>query len=315
MASRQVLALATRLDAEAEYDWLRRLRTALPGEDIQSFRVLSEEQLATVEIAIVADPDPADLSRVPNLKWIHSLWAGVERLVSELERDIPVVRLVDPELGRVMAESVLAWVYYLFRHMPEYARFQLERNWRKLPYRHPDQVTVGLLGLGALGNAAASHLHGAGFKVAGWSRGPKNMPGVATFSGEAGLDTVLARSDYLVCLLPLTRETTGLLDATRLSRMPEGGSLINFARGPIVVTRDLVAMLDKGHLAHAVLDVFDTEPLPSDAPLWAHPSVTVLPHISAPTNMDTAARIVGENIRAYRRSGVLPPSVDLMRGY
>jgi glyoxylate/hydroxypyruvate reductase A len=310
-----VLALVTRLDAEAEQDWLLRLQAALPGEEMRSLRELSGAQLADVEIAIVADPDPADLSRIPDLKWIHSLWAGVERLVSELDRDVPVVRLVDPELGRVMAESVLAWVYYLFRHMPEYARLQRERSWRKLTYRRPDEVTVGLLGLGALGAAAASRLRDAGFNVAGWSRGPKNMPGVATFSGETGLDTVLARSDYLVCLLPLTRETAGLLDASRLSRMPEGGSLINFARGPIVVTRDLVALLDKGRLAHAVLDVFDTEPLPSDAPLWTHPSVTVLPHISAPTNMDSAARIAGENIREYRRSGVLPPSVDLGRGY
>jgi glyoxylate/hydroxypyruvate reductase A len=214
-----------------------------------------------------------------------------------------------------MAEAVLAWTYYLFRDMPAYATQQRVGNWQQLPYRRPDSVTVGLLGLGALGAAAAVRLRDAGFKVAGWSSSPKQLADVETYAGADGLDEVLARSDILACLLPLTDETSGLLDADFFSRMKPGASLINFARGKIVVTADLVAALDRGQLKHAVLDVFEVEPLPADSRLWQHPSITILPHISAPTDAETAAAIVAKNIGDYRRTGQLPPTVNMARGY
>lgn len=311
-----MIALVTRIPDEAERLWLKALSLTMPDETIVSFRQLDEEGRAAVDIAIVANPDPADLAQLPGLKWIHSLWAGVERLVGELgDSNLPVVRLVDPQLGRTMAEAVLAWSYYLFRDMPAYARFQRERNWQQLPYRRPQQVTIGLLGLGALGEAAAQRLTGAGFKVIGWSRSAKDVEAVETFSGDDGLDELLSRSDILVCLLPLTPETRGLLNAERLALLPANASLINFARGPIVVSNDLLQALDAGHLSHAVLDVFDVEPLPADGPFWNHPGITVLPHISAPTDRDTAAEIVAANIQAYRRTAALPSLVDFARGY
>ncbi len=311
-----MIALVTRISDEAEHLWLDALSLRMPEEKIVSFRHLDEEDRAAIDVAIVANPDPMDLARLPGLTWIHSLWAGVERLVSEIgDSTVPVVRLVDPQLSRTMAEAVLAWTYYLFRDMPAYARFQRERSWQQLPYRRPDQITVGLLGLGALGEAAAHRLTDAGFKVIGWSRSAKDIEGVETFSGDDGLNTVLRRSDILTCLLPLTPETRGLLNAERLALLPANASLINFARGPIVVSEDLLQTLDTGRLSHAVLDVFDVEPLPTDAPFWDHPRITVLPHISAPTDRDTAAALVADNIRTFRRTATLPSIVDFARGY
>ena len=311
-----MIALVTRMTADAEQLWLTALSQKLPGETIIPFRDFDDAARKKVDIAIVANPDPADIARLPGLKWIHSVWAGVERLVSELgENGLPIVRLIDPQLSRTMAEAVLAWTYYLFRDMPAYARFQRQHVWRQLPYRRPQAVTVGLLGLGALGAASASRLKEAGFNVIGWSRAPKSLEGVETFHGKQGLDILLKRSEILVCLLPLTDETTGLLNSSRLSSLPKGASLINFARGPIVVTDDLVKALDSGALKHAVLDVFDVEPLPAEAVLWQHPAITVLPHVSAPTDRETATTIVAGNILAFRSSGALPPTVDKARGY
>ncbi|MFS2117197.1 NAD(P)-dependent oxidoreductase, partial [Herbaspirillum frisingense] len=158
-------------------------------------------------------------------------------------------------------------------------------------------------------------LRQARFPVAGWSRSPRQLDGVETFSGMQGLTQLLSRSDILVCLLPLTHDTRGLLDAARLALLPPQAQLINFARGPIIDDGALRQALDAGQLKHAVLDVFATEPLPPASWQWTHPAVTVLPHCSAPTDAATASAIVAGNIRYYRESGVIPANVDLGRGY
>lgn len=310
------LAFVTRLDVEEEQTWLEILRRAMPEERILPFRDLTGEERRLAEIAIVANPDPADVAALSGLSWIHSLWAGVERLVLELGVTAPpIVRLVDPELSRVMGEAVLAWTYYLQRDMPAYRVSQAEKRWAPRDYRHPSEITVGLLGMGALGSEAARRLMDAGFRVQGWSRSRKDLAEIVTLSGEDGLDTLLSTSDITVCLLPLTVETRGLLNFERLKRMPEGASLINFARGAIIVADDLIRVLESGHLDHAVLDVFEREPLEASSPFWTHPKVTVLPHISAPTTPSSAARIVAGNIAAWRRTGSLPQTVDRSRGY
>jgi glyoxylate/hydroxypyruvate reductase A len=310
------IAFVSRLSIRDEELWLQALAGALPEENILPVRKIASGDLCGVQIAVVANPDPADIARLTNLKWIHSVWAGVERLVAEPGlAALPIVRLVDPELARTMAEAVLAWTYYLSRDMPAYARLQRQHRWQQLPYRHPAELTVGLLGLGTLGTAAALRLRSAGFNVSGWSRTAKNTDRIERFSGAAGLALLLARADVLVCLLPLTPETHGLLNRERLALMPTGASLIHFARSPIVVVDDLLAALNSGRLSHAVLDVFDVEPLPQHSELWEHPKITVLPHISAPTNKETAAAIVAKNIRDYRSSGVLPRTVAMNHGY
>jgi glyoxylate/hydroxypyruvate reductase A len=288
----------------------------MPGEKVAAFDDLDASDRAACDVAVVANPRPEDIRSLPKLKWVHSVWAGVERLVSGLPAtDLKIVRLVDPQLANTMAEAVLAWTLYLHRGMPRYARQQAARQWLAQEYVRPEQKTVALLGLGALGTASAARLLGAGFKVCGWSRTRKTVPGVDCHAGDEELAAMLARTDILVCLLPLTPQTRGVLNADTLAALREGASLINFARGPIVDDAALRRALDDEHLSHAVLDVFDREPLPGDAWQWAHPGVTVLPHISAPTDRSTASAIVAANVRRYRESGVIPAAVDRAAGY
>jgi glyoxylate/hydroxypyruvate reductase A len=309
------IAFVSRLTDAEDTVWLATLAKALPEAQIRPLRDLTPAERSAATIAIVANPDPADLDRLPNLAWVQSLWAGAERLVTALGDRVPIVRMVDPDLARVMAEAVLAWTYYLAREMPAYAQAQRVRRWDPRPYRAPSAMTIALLGIGTLGRAAARRLTDAGFQVVGWSRSPKAIDGVETTSGDDGLAAVLARADIAVCLLPLTPETRGLLDQPRLALMPRRSALINFARGPIVVSDALLAALDAGHLSHAVLDVFDAEPLEETSRLWDHPGVTILPHISAPTNPATAAAVVAANVRRYLASGILPETVNIARGY
>lgn len=301
---------------EAEAVWLNALRAALPEIEICSLDVLTASQRADVEVAIVADPDPAELATLPNLKWIHSLWAGVERLVTELPDDgVGIVRLIDPQMSASMSEAVLAWTLYLHRDMPRYRSQQTEKRWLSHSLPLPGERTVGILGLGTLGRACAARLQSNGFNVCGWNRTDRPMEGVETFSGPNGLLPMLEQADILVVLLPLTDATRGLVNAERLAAMPQGASVINFARGPIIDDDALLAHLSSGHLDHAVLDVFDVEPLPKDNPFWNHPKVTVLPHISGPTNKATASAIVARNIRAFLADGTIPQSVDRTTGY
>ena len=310
------IAYVSRAADDEEATWIDTLLQAMPEEKIVSIRQMNEAQRQATEIAIVANPDPADIATLPGLKWIHSLWAGVERIVAELGPSAPpIVRLTDPELARVMGEAVLAWTYYLHRGMPSYRQQQEQKIWKDLEYRHPKDVTVGLIGLGLLGTEAAKRLTGAGFNVMGWSRSMKNLEGVTTVSGDDGLSELMENSDIAVCLVPLTPETRGLINTERLERMKRGASIINFARGAVIVADDLLASLESGHIAHAVLDVFEKEPLDKGSPFWSHPSVTVLPHISAPTDRSSSAAIVAQNIRKWRSTGDMPATVDMQRGY
>lgn len=297
-------------------EWVAALQAAMPDETVVPFAELDAAARQQCTVAVVANPRPEDLRGLPQLRWVHSVWAGVERLVAELAgTELQIVRLVDPQLAQTMAEAVLAWTLYLHRDMPRYARQQRERVWQPHDYVAPQDKVIGLLGLGALGEAAARRLREAGFAVHAWSRTPRTVEGVQCHAGEAGLAAMLPRTDILVCLLPLTPQTRGLLNDATLCLLRREASLINFARGAIVDDQALRRALDRGALRHAVLDVFATEPLPLDSWHWSHPAVTVLPHISAPTDRKTASRIVAAHIAAYRCSGAIPPCVDRARGY
>ncbi len=306
------------IDPQERSLWLAALAAANPGERILPLADFAANGLApsSVELAIVANPDPALLGQLPNLKWVQSLWAGVERLVIEPAlANVAIVRMIDPHMSQSMAEAALAWCLYLHRDMPRYAAQQRDRQWLPQPVMRMSQRTVGVLGLGALGRAAARLLASAGFRTLGWARSQKTLSNVETACGADGLTQVLKRSDIVLCLLPLTPDTHHLLDASALAQCRSGTALVNFARGPLVHTEALLAHLDSGHLSHAVLDVFDEEPLPADSPMWAHPKVTVLPHVTAPTDVQSASSIVARNIRAWRRSGELPQAVSMHRGY
>lgn len=296
--------------------WVDVLQQALPECTVVPVEFLSSDQRTQVEVAVVANPDPQTLRLLPNLKWVHSVWAGVERLLSDLQDwQLPVVRLKDPELARTMAEAVLAWAMYLHRDMPAYRQLQAERRWQPLEYTPARARRVSVLGTGELGGTALKLLQQIGFQVSGWSRRGNGPEGIHCFSGEQGLQAMLAETDILVLLLPLTPQTRGLVNAALLKKLPAGAALINFARGDILDDADLRTALDTKHLRHAVLDVFSQEPLPAQSWHWSHPSVTVLPHISAPTTRDTAAQIVAQNLRRWLASGEIPESVDLQQGY
>lgn len=310
------IPFVSQLNETEEQAWLAELRRLMPTEEVVSFSSLPIELYFSVDIAIVANPNPSDLKQLPNLVWVHSVWAGVERLVSELsDESFSIVRLVDPELRHTMAEAVQAWTLFLHRDMYEYARLQRQATWQPLPYTPARNRTVGVLGLGELGRESAERLVATGFNVIGWSRTDKSIPDVRTYSGKEGLEVLLKQSDMLVCLLPLTTETHGLLNFEQFAMMQPGACLLNFSRGALVDEEALQYALNTGQLKHAVLDVFAIEPLPKSHAFWTHPNITVLPHISAQTSVTSASKIVAQNVQNYRLLHLLPDVVNKQRGY
>ncbi|MDX1809976.1 MAG: glyoxylate/hydroxypyruvate reductase A [Sulfurospirillaceae bacterium] len=297
--------------------WLDTLRSAIPFANICEIKDLSEDELSQVEVAIVANPNPEDLLALPNLKWVQSLWAGVERLLAELPNDdVAIVRLIDPQLAETMAEAVLTWTLYLHRDMPEYIQQQAKKEWIRHDLVRASDRTVGILGLGHLGLRAAKRLHDNGFNVIGWKRS-KNLTdsGIETLIGEEGLSEIASRSDIIVVLLPLTPQTRGLLDRHFFSALKAGASLMNFARAAIVDEKALLEALNTRKLKHAILDVFLQEPLPKSDPLWMNPNVTILPHISGETDKQSASQVAAKNLKAYFDSGEIPRSVSRETGY
>ncbi|QDY69093.1 2-hydroxyacid dehydrogenase [Qingshengfaniella alkalisoli] len=296
--------------------WLTELRARMPDEDIRTLEELSDAERVQCDIAIVAQPTPDMLDAVPNVTWIHSLWAGVDSIRTVMEpRGTPVVRLVDPQLAETMAEAVLAWVMYLHRDMPAYARQQRAHEWKKQPYCRASDRTVAILGLGALGQTAARRLAPQGFRLKGWSRSAKSIDGMECFHGDDGLVAAVTNADIVVSLLPLTPDTCGVIDQKILGAFKQSAGLINFGRGPVIDEVALRQALGNGSPGHAVLDVFAQEPLPSDNWMWDHPAVTILPHISAPTDSRTASAIVSKAIARFRATGEIPEAVDWKRGY
>jgi glyoxylate/hydroxypyruvate reductase A len=254
---------------------------------------------------------------LPNLKMIFGLGAGIDHLLRDpdLPRHAPIVRLVDPYMTDAMSEYVALSVLRLHRQDLDYLTQQREGVWRELEQKNAAERPVGILGFGTLGQDAGRQLRSLGFDVAGWSRTAKPLPGFATFAGAAGLERLLARSEIVVCLLPLTAETRGILDTIAFARMPRGAAIVNAGRGGHVVETDLLAALDTGRLSGAVLDVFDDEPLPPLHPFWRHPRVIVTPHIAAETHPPTAAPLVREAIRQCDAGLPIANRVDLARGY
>ncbi|MFQ6024595.1 MAG: 2-hydroxyacid dehydrogenase, partial [Acidiferrobacterales bacterium] len=266
-----------------------------------------------IEYALVWQPLHDALSNLPNLKVIFSLGAGVDHLLKEtgLPEGVPIVRMVDPGLSEGMREYVLFHVLRYHRHMLEYEIQQRECRWQELPQTRPGDRRIGIMGLGVLGAEVAQKLTALGFAVAGWSRTAKMIDGVDSFHGRDQLDQFLEHTDILVCLLPLTSETEGILNRRTFAALPGGAYVINVARGRHLIEEHLLEALDSEHIAGATLDVFRTEPLPRDHPFWRHPKVTVTPHIASITSPDTGAIPVVENIRRHQKGEPLTNVVDV----
>ena len=309
------ILVATDFNDDEWAAWWPALAAALPGE--QLVRSGSVEQRVAIDVALVANPPIGALQGLPQLRFIQSLWAGVDRLLldTSVPVQVPLARMVDPVMNTAMGETALWAVIGLHRRFFHYATEQRAARWQQHAPLRADEVSVAVLGLGQMGRAAVLTLARHGYRVAGWSASPALVDGVTTSSGETALHTLLASAHIVVNLLPLTPATQGLFGAATLARMSEGASLVNLARGAHVVDADLLAALDSGHLQHAVLDVFVTEPLPADHPYWRHDSVTVLPHVAAQTDPRSAARIAADNVRAHRAGRVPANLVDRTRGY
>ena len=313
------IAFDARMGGAERADWWRALTDALPDDDWLDPAVEDTQspRWREADIAIVANPSPGRLAHCGQLKLIQSLWAGVDRLLADatLPPVVPIARMVDPMMNRAMAETATWAVLSLHRRAFDYAAQQRQVQWRALPQKRADELAVLVLGLGQMGRTTALQLAALGYRVSGWSARPQAVDGVATSAGWAQLPAALGAADVVVNLLPLTDDTRGLFDRARLAQMRAGASLVNLARGAHVVEKDLLAALNAGHLAHAVLDVFDTEPLPATHVFWFHPRVTLWPHAAAQTDLRSAAAVVAANVEAVRRGEPAAHLVDRARGY
>ncbi|MCO6417065.1 glyoxylate/hydroxypyruvate reductase A [Siccirubricoccus sp. KC 17139] len=271
-----------------------------------------------IDYALLWDPEPGWLARMPNLKVIFGSGAGVDLIAADpdLPRHLPLVRMSTPEATQRMGEFVCWAVLSLLKDGRRMAIAQAERRWDYFepPFRAQHR-TVGILGLGNMGQRCAEMLRGLGFPVIGWSRTPKAVQGVENYAGAGALDAFLGATDILVCLLPATPETQGIIDAATLGRLRPGGGFVGVGRGMQHDLDAIMAALDSGQLAGAVLDVFEPEPLPSEHPLWAHPKAILTPHVaSLPTKAERAGAVAAA-IAAYERGETLPNLYDHVRGY
>lgn len=299
--------------------WVDALRARAPGRTMAVAPEAGDP--AAVRYALVWKPQPGYLAGFQNLEVIFSLGAGVDHLTSDPALpDRPIVRIVDPDLTMRMTEWVVLQVLMHHRKQRAYDGFQAERRWRQLDQPAAKDVRVGIMGLGVLGADAARALTGLGFQVHGWSRTAKRLPGVVTFAGAGELPAFLARTDILVVLLPLTEDTRGLLDGALIDGLARDGRLggpvlINAGRGGLQDEAAVDAALRDGRLAGASLDVFATEPLPADSPLWTAPHLTITPHVAAESDPVALSDYVLTMIEGYERGEGLRNTVDRTRGY
>jgi len=272
----------------------------------------------SIDYVLSFRPPPGLIRSLAKTKVVLSLGAGVDGFLTDplFPKNIPLVRFVDPTLSQEMAQYVVMHVLIHHRRQRMFEEAQRAHQWRQilLP-RRTAETRIGILGLGEIGQVCAGHLGALGFRVSGWSRTHKAVDGVTGFAGEGERDAFLRQSDILVCLLPLTPDTRGILNAALFQKLPKDAYVINVARGGHLVERDLIAAIDSGHLSGAALDVFETEPLPQTSPLWAHPKVLLTPHVAAISDPAAGVASVLDTIRRVENCEPLINVVDMDRGY
>jgi glyoxylate/hydroxypyruvate reductase len=293
--------------------WRDALAAALPEARITVWPEVDPEP----DAALVWKPPEGLFARVRPQRAIVNLGAGVDALLRtpDLPAHIPVVRLEDAGMAEQMAEYVTLAVLAAFREQAAYRAQQRAASWLQRPRLAKAEFVVGLLGLGVLGGAVAEALRALAFPVAAWTRRRRPMPGIEAFAGDAELGPMLARTRVLVCMLPSSEATRGLLNQSRLSMLPRGAHVVNVARGDLVADADLLALLDEGHLASATLDVFVDEPLPPGHAFWHHPAVTLTPHVSAATLIGPSVAQIAHKLRALMRGEHVGGVVDRELGY
>lgn len=295
--------------------WKHALQAQLPG--LQVVHSSAVERPQDVHYAMAWKPPAGFFQRMPNLRLIINLGAGVDALVArdDLPSGIPITRITDPQMARMMAGYVLFAVLRHARDIPYFEQAQRRGEWAYRHPRAPQEITVAVLGLGQLGATAACELQRQGFRTLGWSRSPRQIESVECFAGQQMLDDVLGQADIVVLMLPLTPQTLGLFDRTRLERLKPGAAFVNVARGALVDQAALTALLESGHIGSATLDVFEREPLPADDPLWRMPKVLITPHLASVAIPESSSRQIAANIRRVA-AGLEPENrIDASRGY
>ncbi|MFT3673604.1 2-hydroxyacid dehydrogenase [Aestuariivirga sp.] len=300
--------------------WAAEMRKAAPAMDVRVWPEMGDP--ATIDYVAAWLPPPNVVKSLVNLKVIFSLGAGVDAILKDptLPEKTPIVRVNDPDLTMRMTEYIVLHVLMHHRQQRRLDENQKRHLWDSFPTHAASGLRVGIMGLGVLGQDAATKLAMLGFKVAGWSRTPKHIEGVQCYSGAGGLDTFLARTDVLVSLLPATAETDGILNRALIRKLARSGPfgapiLINAGRGRQQNEDELLAALDAGELHAATLDVFRTEPLPKESRFWTHPKVTLTPHIAADSDPAVICQYVAQQIAVYEKTGQLSNLVDRARGY
>lgn len=296
-------------------EWLKAIKQALPQAKL---RVWQEGDHAPADYAIVWKPPAAMLAGRTDLKAIFSRGAGVDgilQLAHALPAGVPVVRLSDAGMGIQMAEYVTHAVLGYFRRFDAYADLQRKQQWQPLPARQRADFRIGVLGLGVLGQRIIAALQHFDFPVNGWSRTQKDLPGVQCYAGRENLSAFMQASNVVVCILPLTDDTRGILNRATLSALPPGAFLINVARGAHLLEADLLTLIQEGHIGGATLDVFAEEPLPAEHPFWQEPRITVTPHIAALTMIEESVIQIARNMQALEQGQAVAGVVDLSRGY
>ena len=295
--------------------WKEHISSLLPEMEI----FLAEETVdkATIDFAIVWKPGPGWLKTFPNLRCIVSIGAGIDHVLSDpdLPKGIPIIRTTGRDLSLRMREYVTLHVLRFHRRLPEVEAVQPQREWLQIVEPPANERKVGIMGLGNLGADCAYALTKIGFDVAGWARSEKSIESVTCFVGDAQLTDFLNRTEILVCMLPLTPETEGILNADLFKKLPKGARIINVARGQHLVDDDLLEAIKSGDIAAATLDVFHQEPLPIDHLFWDHPNILVTPHIASLIDPVAGGERIAENIRAFNNGEYLADLVPLGRGY
>lgn len=295
--------------------WRRELSKYIADLEVRTWPDIGDPD--EIEFALCWKMPHGELAKLRNLRAVYSLGAGVDHLLADPDfpRHLPFSRVVDPNLTGRMTEYVVQHVLNHHRFCHTYDAQQRRSFWKEHFAPFASERKVGILGMGALGSGSAKALHMLGFDVAGWSKSEKNIDGVRSFFGDDQLDAFLARTEILVCLLPLTPQTEDILNKDLFAKLPKGAAIINAARGPHVVDEDLIAALESGQLSAATLDAFRVEPLPTDHPFWSHPQIRITPHVASISDPASVARLVAENIIRTRNGEPLLHAVDPAKGY
>lgn len=271
---------------------------------------------ATIRYLAAWNPSAALIATLPALEILFSIGAGIDQFdMTRLPAHVRVVRMIEPGIAQGMVEYATMAALMLHRNMIDHGIAQLEGRWAPIKLVPAAGRRIGVMGLGNLGQAVLGALAPLGFALSGWSRSRHQLTGVDCFAGETELAAFLSTCDILICLLPLTPETRGILCRETLSRLPRGAGLINVGRGAHLVEHDLLPLIDEGHLSGAILDVFDPEPLPADHPFWTHPRIVMTPHVASMTRADSAAQALIANIRRFEAGADMDGEVARDRGY